>query len=121
ARPEACRDKSKVPRSGDFGGQSPGVQGAAATGRPLCAPCAMRDITQKKYWERNVSELTQSTCFPRPKPLQTDNSIYGPNVAPVSAAPPGRLTLLFRGHLQRGFTHACIPHHRQQPQPDQPG
>ncbi|OQR46333.1 hypothetical protein BW261_00635 [Klebsiella aerogenes] len=43
ARPEACRDKSKVPRSGDFGGQS-----------PLCAPCAMRDITQKKYRERNL-------------------------------------------------------------------
>ncbi|PCQ76099.1 DNA helicase, partial [Klebsiella pneumoniae] len=30
------------------------VQGAAATGRPLCAPCAMRDITQKKYRERNL-------------------------------------------------------------------
>ncbi|MDU7050421.1 MAG: YbhB/YbcL family Raf kinase inhibitor-like protein [Klebsiella variicola] len=45
---------------------------------------------------------------------------YG-GVAPVSAAPPGRLTLLFRGHLQRGFTHARVPHHRQQPQPDQPG
>ncbi|PXH77146.1 hypothetical protein DMQ95_14630 [Klebsiella pneumoniae] len=43
ARPEGCRDKSKVPRSGDFGGQS-----------PLCAPCAMRDITQKKYRERNL-------------------------------------------------------------------
>ncbi len=54
ARPEACRDKSKAPRSGDFGGQSPGVQRAAATGRPLCAPCAMRDITQKKYRERNL-------------------------------------------------------------------
>ncbi len=54
ARPEACRDKSKEPRSGDFGGQSPGVQRAAATGRPLCAPCAMRAITQKKYRERNV-------------------------------------------------------------------
>ncbi|KUR28513.1 hypothetical protein AWI37_12500 [Klebsiella aerogenes] len=54
ARPEACRDKSKEPRSGDFGGQSPGGQGAAATGRPLCAPCAMRDITQKTFRERNV-------------------------------------------------------------------
>ncbi|KUR23241.1 hypothetical protein AWI35_03060 [Klebsiella aerogenes] len=54
ARPEACRDKSKAPRSGDFGGQSPGVQGAAATGRPLCAPYAMRDITQKTFRERNV-------------------------------------------------------------------
>ncbi len=52
ARPEACRDKSKVPRSGDFAGRSPGVQGAAATGRPLCAPCAVRDITQKTNRER---------------------------------------------------------------------
>ena len=52
ARPEACREKSKVPRSGDFAGRSPGVQGA--TGRPLCAPCTMSDITQKKYRERNL-------------------------------------------------------------------
>ncbi|MBW5916843.1 hypothetical protein DMP35_10315 [Klebsiella variicola] len=59
ARPEACREKSKVPRSGDFAGRSPGVQGAAATGRPLCAPCAMSDITQKKYRERN--QLGNST------------------------------------------------------------
>ncbi|OQR46291.1 hypothetical protein BW261_00415 [Klebsiella aerogenes] len=44
ARPEAFRDKSKVPRSGDFGGQSPGVQRAAATGRPLCAPCANHEV-----------------------------------------------------------------------------
>ena len=55
ARPEACRDKSKVPRSGDFAGRSPGVQGAAATGRPLCAPSAIRDIAQKTYRERNLS------------------------------------------------------------------
>ncbi|MCU7506610.1 hypothetical protein D0Y48_07040 [Klebsiella quasipneumoniae] len=54
ARPEACRDKSKVPRSGDFAGRSPGVQGAAATGRPLCAPCAIRDITQKTNRERKL-------------------------------------------------------------------
>ena len=54
ARPEACRDKSKGPRSGDFAGRSPGVQGAAATGRPLCASCVMRDITQKTNRERNV-------------------------------------------------------------------
>jgi len=46
ARPEACRDKSKAPRSGDVAGRSPGVQGAAATGRPLCAPCTMTAITQ---------------------------------------------------------------------------
>ena len=54
ARPEACWDKSKAPRSGDFAGRSQGVQGAAATGRPLCAPCTMSDITQKKYRERNL-------------------------------------------------------------------
>ncbi|PLM96696.1 hypothetical protein CWN24_27635, partial [Klebsiella pneumoniae] len=54
ARPEACRDKSKGPRSGDFAGRRPGVQGAEETGRPLCAPCAVRDITQKTNRERNV-------------------------------------------------------------------
>ncbi|PLG91631.1 hypothetical protein B6J19_10345 [Klebsiella quasipneumoniae] len=54
ARPEACRDKSKGPRSGDFAGRSPGVQGAAATGRPLCAPCAMIDITQTISRERHL-------------------------------------------------------------------
>ncbi|MBX4749856.1 hypothetical protein CJP04_07885 [Klebsiella pneumoniae] len=54
ARPEACRDKSKAPRSGDVTGRSPGVQGAAATGRPLCAPGAISDIAQKTYRERNL-------------------------------------------------------------------
>ena len=54
ARPEACREKSKVPRSGDVAGRSPGVQGAAATGRPLCAPGAISDIAQKTYRERNL-------------------------------------------------------------------
>ncbi|OVX14285.1 hypothetical protein BME40_18370, partial [Klebsiella pneumoniae] len=34
--------------SGDVAGRSPGVQGAAATGRPLCAPCAMKNRVQKK-------------------------------------------------------------------------
>ena len=53
ARPEACRDKSKAPRSGDVAGRSPGVQGAAATGRPLCAPCTMTAITQTTNRERN--------------------------------------------------------------------
>ncbi|HCN8449983.1 TPA: hypothetical protein N6508_002448, partial [Escherichia coli] len=33
--PVAEGDKLKVPRSGDFVRQSPGVQGAAATGRSL--------------------------------------------------------------------------------------
>ena len=54
ARPEACRDKSKGPRSGDFAGRSPGVQGAAATGRPLCAPCTMTAITQTINRERKL-------------------------------------------------------------------
>ncbi|PBD64681.1 hypothetical protein CK506_23675 [Klebsiella pneumoniae] len=54
ARPEACRDKSKAPRSGDFAGRSPGVQGATATGHPLCAPCAMPGITQKINRERKI-------------------------------------------------------------------
>ncbi|OYM36437.1 hypothetical protein CI754_19140 [Klebsiella quasipneumoniae subsp. similipneumoniae] len=35
-------------------GRSPEVQGAAATGRPLCAPGTMSDIAQKKYGERNL-------------------------------------------------------------------
>ncbi|MEH5993123.1 hypothetical protein, partial [Klebsiella variicola] len=34
--------------------RSPGVQGAAATGRPLCAPCAMSDITQTINRERKL-------------------------------------------------------------------
>ena len=38
--PVAVRDKPRAPRSGDFVRQSPGVQGAAAIGRPLRAPCA---------------------------------------------------------------------------------
>ncbi|PPK21332.1 hypothetical protein CSC88_24710 [Klebsiella pneumoniae] len=38
--PVAVRDKLRAPRSGDFVRQSPGVQGAAAIGRPLRAPCA---------------------------------------------------------------------------------
>ncbi|HCS2685663.1 TPA: hypothetical protein OQT42_004386, partial [Shigella flexneri] len=38
--PVAEGDKLKVPRSGDFVRQSPGVQGAAATGCPLRAPSA---------------------------------------------------------------------------------
>ncbi|MSL30517.1 hypothetical protein GKE84_24880 [Escherichia coli] len=38
--PVAARDKPRAPRSGDFVRQSPGVQGAAAIGRPLRAPCA---------------------------------------------------------------------------------
>ncbi|MFL4502116.1 hypothetical protein ACJ2BB_11230, partial [Klebsiella pneumoniae] len=52
ARPDACWDKSTAPRSGDVAGRSPGLQGAAATGRPLCAPCARSDITPAINRER---------------------------------------------------------------------
>ncbi|PKJ65401.1 DNA helicase, partial [Klebsiella sp. T11] len=34
--------------------RSPGVQGAAATGSPLCAPSTIRDITQKTNRERKL-------------------------------------------------------------------
>ena len=109
ARPEACRDKSKGPRSGDFAGRSPGVQGAAATGRPLCAPCTMTAITQTINRERNrpgsnieavaLLSAARAGTFPvaplfcrvaagalpgLPGPL-TGSHLAGP----VSAAPPG--------------------------------
>ncbi|WP_289489904.1 hypothetical protein, partial [Klebsiella pneumoniae] len=54
ARPEACWYTAKGPRSGDFAGRSPGVQGATVTGRPLCAPGAMSDITQTINRERKL-------------------------------------------------------------------
>ncbi len=109
ARPEACRDKSKGPRSGDVAGRSPGVQGAAATGRPLCAPSAMTAITQTINRERNrpgsnieavaLLSAARAGTFPvapifrrvaagvlpgLPGPL-TGSHLVGP----VSAAPPG--------------------------------
>ena len=109
ARPEACRDKSKGPRSGDVAGRSPGVQGAAATGRPLCAPCTMTAITQTINRERNrpgsnieavaLLSAARAGTFPvapifrrvaagalpgLPGPL-TGSHLVGP----VSAAPPG--------------------------------
>ncbi len=61
ARPEACRDKSKGPRSGDVAGRSPGVQGAVATGRPLCAPGTMSDIAQKNISPGGGWRLTRPT------------------------------------------------------------
>ncbi|HGV9261219.1 TPA: hypothetical protein ACNOIH_002844, partial [Klebsiella aerogenes] len=47
ARPEACRDKSKEPRSGDFGGQSPGGTGGGGDWPPLCAPCTTANRLQE--------------------------------------------------------------------------
>ena len=90
ARPEACRDKLKAPRSGDVAGRSPGVQGAAAIGRPLCAPCAIRDITQKTYRERHRPEITQNNRFSGAKPLQTDNRIKLSSPDGQSARASGR-------------------------------
>ena len=48
ARPEACRDKSKVPRSGDFAGAR-GYRGG-----DYVRSCAIRNITQKINRERNL-------------------------------------------------------------------
>ena len=86
ARPEACRDKSKGPRSGDFAGRSPGVQGAAATGRPLCAPSAIRDIAQKTYRERNLSGNDIEVVV-LPGALQTGKLTIVPLFRRVAAAP----------------------------------
>ena len=58
--PVAEGDKLKVPRSGDFVRQSPGVQGAAAIGRPLRAPCASDFIWHSTLKERNRSHIPNS-------------------------------------------------------------
>ncbi len=71
-------------------GRSPGVQGAAAIGRPLCAPCAIRDITQKTYRERHRPEITQNNRFSGAKPLQTDNRIKLSSPDGQSARASGR-------------------------------
>ncbi len=92
ARPAACRDKSKVPRSGDFAGRSPGVQGAAATGRPLCAPCAIRNITQKINRERNLPGINiEVVALPNvvvlPNIVRTGTFPVVPPFRRVAAAP----------------------------------
>ena len=58
--PVAEGDKLKVPRSGDFVRQSPGVQGAAAIGRPLRAPCGIDFIWHSTLKERNRSHIPNS-------------------------------------------------------------
>ena len=92
ARPAACRDKSKGPRSGDFAGRSPGVQGAAATGRPLFAPCAIRDITQKINRERNLPGINiEVVALPNvvvlPNIVRTGTFPVVPPFRRVAAAP----------------------------------
>ena len=86
ARPEACRDKSKAPRSGDVAGRSPGVQGAAATGRPLCAPCAIRDRTQKINRERNLPGINIEVVA-LPNIVRTGTFPVVPLFRRVAAAP----------------------------------
>ncbi|MFP0120247.1 hypothetical protein ACJHYR_04985 [Escherichia sp. WS1450] len=58
--PVAARDKLREPRSGDFVRQSLGVQGAAAIGRPLRAPCASDFIWHNTLKERNRSHIPNS-------------------------------------------------------------
>ncbi|MBD3721082.1 hypothetical protein IE992_10995 [Klebsiella pneumoniae] len=54
ARPEACRDKSKAPRSGDVAGRSPGVQGRRRLAAPVRSPAPGSDITQAINRERKL-------------------------------------------------------------------
>ncbi|PLF85669.1 hypothetical protein B6I98_05045 [Klebsiella quasipneumoniae] len=97
ARPEACRDKSKVPRSGDFAGRSPGVQGAAATGRPLCAPCAMIDITQTISRERNLPGINIEVVA-LPGAVRTRTFPVVPFLCRVAAAPYPAYSSLSQAH-----------------------
>ena len=100
ARPEACRDKSKGPRSGDFAGRSPGVQGAAATGRPLCAPCAIRDITQKINRERNLPGINIEVVA-LPNIVRTGTFPVVPPFRRVAAAPYPAYGVYRRSSLPR--------------------
>ncbi|SVX49087.1 transcriptional regulator (LysR family) [Klebsiella pneumoniae] len=100
ARPAACRDKSKVPRSGDFAGRSPGVQGAAATGRPLCAPCAIRDITQKINRERNLPGINIEVVV-LPNIVRTGTFPVVPLFRRVAAAPYPAYGVYRRSSLPR--------------------
>ncbi|OKN63634.1 hypothetical protein AM422_001623 [Klebsiella pneumoniae] len=106
ARPAACRDKSKVPRSGDFAGRSPGVQGAAATGRPLCAPCAIRDRTQKINRERNLPGINiEAVALPNvvvlPNIVQTGTFPVVPPFRRGAAAPYPAYGVYRRSSLPR--------------------
>ena len=107
ARSEACRDKSKVPRSGDFAGRSPGVQGAAATGRPLCAPGAIRDITQKINRERNLPGINIEVVA-LPNIVRTGTFPVVPLFRRVAAAPYPAYELRF---CRSGKRSATRHHH----------
>ncbi|MHC0748887.1 DUF488 domain-containing protein, partial [Klebsiella pneumoniae] len=47
------RQELDAHRETGLGGGGRGVVGGGAPARPRCAPCAIRDIAQKKYRERN--------------------------------------------------------------------
>ncbi|SVQ29693.1 Uncharacterised protein [Klebsiella pneumoniae] len=122
ARPAACRDKSKVPRSGDFAGRSPGVQGAAATGRPLCAPCAIRDITQKINRERNLPGINiEVVALPNvvvlPNIVRTGTFPVVPLFRRVAAAPyPARgLQAIFASQARQALRRRAIYRRRTRP------
>jgi hypothetical protein len=92
ARPEACRDKSKAPRSGDVAGRSPGVQGGGDW-PPLCAPCARRGITQKTNRERHLPGITQNNRFSgrnHCKPITLSNYPAPAVSRPVKRSAAGR-------------------------------
>ncbi|SBK80574.1 Uncharacterised protein [Klebsiella pneumoniae] len=115
ARPAACRDKSKGPRSGDFAGRSPGVQGAAATGRPLCAPCAIRDITQKINRERNLPGINiEVVALPNvvvlPNIVRTGTFPVVPPFRRVAATPyPARgLQAIFASQARQALRRRAI-------------
>ena len=114
ARPEACRDKSKGPRSGDFAGRSPGVQGAAATGRPLCAPCAIRDITQKINRERNLPGINiEVVALPNvvvlPNIVRTGTFPVVPLFRRVAATPCPAYRVLLQAQTSQARAGAAPP------------
>ena len=122
ARPAACRDKSKGPRSGDFAGRSPGVQGAAATGRPLCAPCAIRDITQKINRERNLPGINiEVVALPNvvvlPNIVRTGTFPVVPPFRRVAATPyPARgLQAIFASQARQALCRRAIYRRRTRP------
>ena len=122
ARPAACRDKSKGPRSGDFAGRSPGVQGAAATGRPLCAPCAIRDRTQKINRERNLPGINiEVVALPNvvvlPNIVRTGTFPVVPPFRRVAATPyPARgLQAIFASQARQALRRRAIYRRRTRP------
>ncbi|PLM28887.1 hypothetical protein CWN40_27695, partial [Klebsiella quasipneumoniae] len=82
---------------GDFAGRSPGVQGAVATGRPLCAPCAVRDITQKINRERNLSGINIEVVA-LPGAVRTRTFPVVPLFCRVAAAPYPAYSSLSQAH-----------------------